>query len=426
MSKNITWAEKNSLTKNNFFDKNGFILGSYNNEILTNNNLMHKIIFAPNGSGKGVAHVIPNLLSCENSFIVFDIKGENYNLTKNFREKELKQKVFNLNLTGENNSFYYNPLEKIFNNKDNILDEINELLSILSPENNEIFKESKYLITAIILFLERSDNNRTFGEIFNILQKDNFEDFIKNATLTKNTNILNPIAKIYIENFLQKSEEERLKIKILAIDGLKLWSNPNIVKNTSKHSFNLLDFVKNKSTLYIVVEPIEIKKLQPLLNIIFSQLISYFICDKTIVDKKEDVAFLFDEFAELGKMDIILKMISYARGYKVKFIFITQNLEQLCNSYNEFEINHLLKNIPIKIFFQTSSSYTANLCSQLVGNKIFKNCLFSKNKIIKPLFLAEELINLPTDEEIIIFNDLKIKCNKFFYYKDETFLKRVE
>lgn len=44
-------------------------------------NAVHTMVVAPTGAGKGVSLVIPHLLSCEDSMVVLDPKGENYTIT---------------------------------------------------------------------------------------------------------------------------------------------------------------------------------------------------------------------------------------------------------------------------------------------------------------------------------------------------------
>ena len=50
-------------------------------------NPVHTAIFAPTGAGKGVSFVIPHLLTCRESTVVVDPKGENALITAAVREK---------------------------------------------------------------------------------------------------------------------------------------------------------------------------------------------------------------------------------------------------------------------------------------------------------------------------------------------------
>jgi type IV secretion system protein VirD4 len=50
-------------------------------------NTIHAAVFAPTGVGKGVSFVIPHLLTCPESTVVVDFKGENYRATAKAREQ---------------------------------------------------------------------------------------------------------------------------------------------------------------------------------------------------------------------------------------------------------------------------------------------------------------------------------------------------
>jgi type IV secretion system protein VirD4 len=50
-------------------------------------NAVHTAVFAPTGGGKGVCVVIPKLLTCKDSMVVIDLKGENYTRTAGHRRR---------------------------------------------------------------------------------------------------------------------------------------------------------------------------------------------------------------------------------------------------------------------------------------------------------------------------------------------------
>ena len=56
-------------------------------------NPVHTAIFAPTGAGKGVSFVIPHLLTCRESTVVVDPKGENALITALVREQQFRQKL---------------------------------------------------------------------------------------------------------------------------------------------------------------------------------------------------------------------------------------------------------------------------------------------------------------------------------------------
>lgn len=89
---------------------NSIILGSsQDSKLQTAEGYQHILLLAPHGSGKGVAFVLPTLLSLDESCIVHDIKLENYQLTSGYRAKE-GHKIFVFNPLGDK-THRYNPLD---------------------------------------------------------------------------------------------------------------------------------------------------------------------------------------------------------------------------------------------------------------------------------------------------------------------------
>ena len=50
-------------------------------------NAVHTAVFAPTGVGKGVSCIIPFLLTCRESCVIVDFKGENFNITADARSR---------------------------------------------------------------------------------------------------------------------------------------------------------------------------------------------------------------------------------------------------------------------------------------------------------------------------------------------------
>jgi len=95
------WAEKKDLIEAGLLPRPGHILA-----------------FAPTRSGKGVGLVIPSLLRWADSVLVYDIKGENYQLTAGWRKEELGSVVIKLDPTDpdafeKGTSGTFNPLEEL-------------------------------------------------------------------------------------------------------------------------------------------------------------------------------------------------------------------------------------------------------------------------------------------------------------------------
>lgn len=75
---------------------NGIVVGKIGNTLIRLPGQQFAILAAPTRSGKGVGIVIPNLLEYQDSVVVLDIKGENFDLTSGWRAEQ-GQKIYRFN-----------------------------------------------------------------------------------------------------------------------------------------------------------------------------------------------------------------------------------------------------------------------------------------------------------------------------------------
>lgn len=97
----------------NLLEETGVVLGQVNNRIIRDNGKTHILLSAPTRTGKGVSIIIPTLVdSWKDSVFVLDIKGENYQMTAGWRQKEFKNKILKFSpLSTDSCSF--NPLKEV-------------------------------------------------------------------------------------------------------------------------------------------------------------------------------------------------------------------------------------------------------------------------------------------------------------------------
>ncbi len=81
------WANENELVAAGLTNQKGVVLGQSkgSGNLLCHDGPEHVIAIAPTRGGKGVGLVVPTLLSWPSSAVVFDPKGENWQLTSGYR-----------------------------------------------------------------------------------------------------------------------------------------------------------------------------------------------------------------------------------------------------------------------------------------------------------------------------------------------------
>ena len=436
------WASIREIKKMGLRAKHGMLLGKHKGKFLVADGYQHCLLFAPTGSGKGVGFVIPNLLFWKNSVIVHDIKLENYEFTSGWRQKNLKQKVFLWNPADPDGiSHCYNPMDWISKKPGKMVDDVQKICNFLLPEQEFWQNEARALLCGVMLYLVFDDSKpTTLGEVVRTLRND---DVVYNLAVVLDTmgKKIHPVAYMNIAAYLQKPDKERGSVTSTANSSLELWANPLIDTTTATSDFDLNQFKITPHTLYVGLTPDNISRLKPLMGIFYQQAAAFFTAHIPRPNEKVGVLMLMDEFPTLGKMEQFQAGIAYFRGYNVRLFLIIQDTEQLKGIYEESGMNSFLSNSTYRVTFAANNMETANLISQLLGNKTATQISYNKPKYLdlnpgarslhlseiqRALLLPQEVIQLPRDEQILLIESQPaIRCLKIKYYEEKIFKRRL-
>jgi type IV secretion system protein VirD4 len=436
------WATQEDITKAGLRAKSGMLLGKDDEGYYVASGFQHSLLFAPTGSGKGVGFVIPNLLFWEESVFVHDIKLENHQFTSGWRAKAGQKVYVWAPAEPDGKTHCYNPIDWISNKPGQMVDDVQKIANLVLPEKEFWNNEARSLFVGVVLYLIAvPEKVKSFGEVVRTMRSD---DVVYNLAVVLDTigKYIHPVAYMNIAAFLQKADKERSGVISTLNSGLELWANPLIDTATASSDFNIQNFKKEKTTVFVGLTPDNIKRLEVLMQIFYQQA-SEFLTRK-LPDVKEEpygVLFIMDEFPTLGKMETFKTGIAYFRGYRVRLFLIIQDTQQLKGIYEEAGMNSFLSNTTYRITFAANNVETANLISQLCGNKTVEQASQSRPKFLdfnpasrsenvsevqRALLLPQEVILLPRDEQIVLIESFPpIKSKKIKYYEDRFFKKRL-
>lgn len=437
------WATEGEIRKAKLRSKKGMLLGrTGQNNYLICDDFQHILLFAPTGSGKGVGFVIPNLLFWEQSVVCHDIKMENHELCSGYRKK-LGQEVYLWNPADPDGfSHCYNPLDWISEKPGQMVDDVQKICNLILPEQEFWQNEARSLMLGVILYLcAVPEKVNSFGEVVRTMRSD---DVVYNLAVVLDTigKRIHPVAYMNIAAFLQKADKERSGVISTLNSGLELWANPLIDAATARSDFDMQMLKKKKMSVFCGVTPDNLKRLEPLLKVFYQQATDFMT--RKMPNKKTEphgVLFMMDEFPSLGEMPQFQVGIAYFRGYRVKLFLIVQDTQQLKGIYEEAGMNSFLSNSYYRVTFAANNVETANLISQLIGNRTAAQASHNKPKFLdlnpgsrtvntsevqRALLLPQEVITLPRDEQIILIESFPpIKTKKIFYFKDKFFKRRL-
>ena len=410
----------------------GYIVGKFDGKFIRFNKPGHLITFAPTRSGKGVGHVIPNLLSHPGSVVVNDIKGENYAVTHRTREKF--GKVYAFAPFGEHSNCY-NPIDFLRTGTPYELDDVRlmaDMMIEVPPNASDPFwsMEAKNLVTALILHVAtaRPPVLRNLGEVRYLLMQSQ-EDFnftVKEMVKSKNEHVRRMGASI-------SATEAKVLASVLstAKSQTAVWDSPRLTAITGRSDFKLEDIKTDVVSLYIIIPPEYLDNYKPVMRIMVGLTLAAMTRNQK--KPKENVLFLVDEFPALGYMELIETGIGYLAGYGVNLWTFIQDLSQLKALYKKWET--FISNCAVRVAFGTNDFDTAKVLSDMLGNTTIRvkstgssggmmspTSSANYSETARPLMTPDEIMRIPFDSQLIFFQGTKpVIAEKVMYFKDPAF-----
>ena len=453
------WSTINEIKSQKLMEEKGILIGLYNGKPLFFGGQEFCSLGAPTRSNKGTGIVIPNLMTWENSLVQLDIKKECFDYTSKYRQEVLGQNVYLFNPFSER-THRYNPL--LYLDFDDLKVELqiqNIANSLYISKNNDFFvSEAKSIFIAITYLLGKFYHNGYLADSYtlttiggalngiNILRNGQQEKIsLELATETAYTLDWLPdtIYNLFLSFFAQKEAEKQfVGIKALYETQLKPFQNRLIQNSTKENDFDFRDLRRKKMTIYLVINPEDLITAKPILNLFFTQLIDTNIA-QGLPDQnpelKHSCLLCMDEFTSIGYMEKYEVSVSFMAGYDLRSLIIYQADSQLKNNpplgYGENGGTTLLQNHTCNIFYRPKETKVADEISKRIGNittkshsRSFgaKNNSRSENTASKPLILPQEIMDLKMDEEIILCNNVKIKCNKANYFSTPFLIEKFK
>ncbi len=242
---------------------------------------------------------------------------------------------------------------------------------------------------------------------------------------------------------------------------LSLYIDPVIELNTKRSDFKLSELMNSEKpvTLYIVIDPENIDRMQPLFRVLMLQILKKLIKKLEFKNGKQRKSYnhrmllMLDEFTAVGKIEFFEKSLAYMAGYGISAYIIIQDIEQLYRVYNKEET--ITSNCHIKIAFTPNKEDTASLLSKMTGtttvvksnittsgkrlSPILGSVSQSYQEVSRPLMTTDEILRLPKAKttatgkildggEMLIFiaGHAPIKGKQILFFKDQVFIDRSE
>jgi type IV secretory pathway TraG/TraD family ATPase VirD4 len=165
-------------------------------------------------------------------------------------------------------------------------------------------------------------------------------------------------------SFMGKPDRERGSVLSTAQRHTDFLQDPYIAEALSRSDFTLADLKTNAKTVYIVLPPADIAQFSRFLRGVTGLALK--AVTASIGQPAQPVAFILDEFAQLGYMAAVENAITVARGYGAAFWIFVQDLSQLKAVYPKWQ--SFMANTSQQ-FFGVSDYDTAHYVSAMLGQR---------------------------------------------------------
>ncbi|HWZ63620.1 MAG TPA: type IV secretory system conjugative DNA transfer family protein [Steroidobacteraceae bacterium] len=434
----------------------GVILGRRGRRCLMLAGQQGVALAAPPRAGKGTGVVVPNALNWPGSLVCVDIKRENWTITAGYR-KACGQACFLFDPFAEDGrTARWNPFSYVSPDPVRRLNDLQRIAEMLYPDppNVDPFwtASARSLFLGIALYLfETPSLPATIGEVLRQGMASDDEGFGQHwkRLIEGRRSGERPLSSQCVRSLydvIDLAPVTASSIRKTFTSRLDLWLNPILDRATSASDFDLRDLRKKAISIYVGVNPDDLHRLRPVLNLFFQQAIG--LQTRELPERnpllRYQVMMLLDEFTALGRIPIIAEAISYLPGYNVRVVLVIQTPAQLREVYGIHNAETMMKSLAARIVFAPKDfadareisdelgfqTVEAKTVSRPLGASLARRGARSRSETVseqrRALLLPQEVKELGAEEAIVFYEGLRpIRCRKIRYFTDARFRKRL-
>lgn len=448
------WGTWRDMKKAGLRNLDGTVVGIERGSLLTYAGPEHQLVAGASRSGKGVGHVVPTLLCWPHSALVYDVKGELWDLTAGFRSA-CRQHCLLFNPV-DLRSGHFNPLLELRKGPHEVRDAQNLVEMLINPDGGkprlDVWDQNAFqFLTALVLHVLYTEppEQKNLGRVRDLLLA--FDSTCEAMMTTPHR--FNPMTRapeVYPEigrvarSLLSQAEKFRSSVRGTAEGYLTLWAD-DVVREVTRHSdFALGDLacLDRPVTLYLQPPPSDANRVRPLvrllLNQVFRTLMERMDHDTRGRPKRHRLLLLLDEFPTLGKLDFFSDNLRQMAGYGLKAHLIVQSFNDIVERYGAH--NSILDNCHLLACFGSADTTTAERISKMAGEVVEYRESYSeagtvlssgrrsvnRSEHVRPLLSPGQVRTFPQDRQLIFVNGFKpFRTDKLRYYEHPELCKRV-
>jgi len=437
------------------------VLGKENGKIQTYKSDKHVLMIVANRSGKGVSYILPSLLSYQGSVFVTDPKGENANITAQYRSTLGKVCVIDpwgiSEGKAKNYLVSYNPLRSIIQRGESkIYADVQALAGAMivasGDQRNDHWNQSaEQLLTAILAHVCTAPNieQRDLVKVRELLMHNFFPEIDPetnegNGASTLEQMMANQACNRKIaaeaEAIWNTPENERGGIISSARKQTQFLDEPHLAASLkdAENQVDFLDWKTGTMSCYLCVPAPYIERYARWLRVVITSAVDSMI--RELKPPALPVQFILDELAFLGRLPVVEASFGLAAGYGVQIWAIFQDIGQIRDLYKE-RAPTFWNNAGVRIAFAAHDHDTAEYISKHLGTTTVttmgqsihgssgQTTGQSLNQHARLLLNPDEVSRnyaRETGKALVFLDPIRpVEITRILYYEDEPFKSRA-
>lgn len=408
----------------------------------------HHLVLAGTRGGKGVSAVIPAILEHPGPVVALDVKGENFAITRRYRES-LGRKVAVLNPFSviEPSLDRFNPLDyirphELTRDVDLVAD---GLVKREAGDGAHFAEMAKQLLSAAIevVVTQEKPKKRTLVTVADLVMSPELEKTLQ--VWANSADLVGHRPAQIAATLLAASEKERGAIQTTVSKAFAWMQSDAVRMFLSGSTFDLNDILEDKLDLFIVVPLDQIDKQAVFMRLFVNLVLGTVVRVQGMRNMQAPTLLVLDEFVRLGRMEQIINIATVAAGAGFEALFVTQDAGQVEEVYKREGTRAIFGSCITTRIFNLNDIETCEWAARHIGEAtVYSQQIkedrepmggrdYSYSEQRQKLMTGQEIRDMPEDEMLLLVGNrapLKAKLNRYHeqkYYKgmyDENPLRR--
>jgi type IV secretion system protein VirD4 len=336
----------------------------------------HALCLGPTRSGKTASVLIPTLLTWPFSLVVYDPKGELWQRTAGWRQKEAGNIVMRFAPADVNDTIRWNPFDRVrVGTPYEYRDIANIIEQVADPKGKGLTDHweptAANFLVGVALHTFRTVNGCSLSAMLDLI-----DDPASEATMLLKAMTESPYKQIAQvgRGMLNTPDRERGSVISTARRLLRLYRDPVVARNTGFSHFNIDDLMDadRPVSLYIETRGEDELRMRPLVRLFLTlavgQLISKppaLVGGEEVIPHKWRMLLAIDELASLGELEPLELALSKSAGAGITGLLLGQDHEQIVKTYGTHET--ITAHCKVTTAFAPNNHATAEWLSKACG-----------------------------------------------------------